>query len=174
MKKLLYPLALMAAFAIVFVSCEKQDATAPQNEDVVYKAKKPKVKLDVCHLDDEGNWIKINISQNALKAHLGHGDMVAFPNLTSYKWYFSSGGVYVHTMYIDWIENGKFGGHGVLDSNPAYTWVLEDGTYDEGGNITFTVIYTGAYAGYTWNCTGLFACGEETSGQELHCGGYLS
>ena len=34
----------------------------------------PAPKVDVCHLDDEGYYHQINVSQNALAAHLAHGD----------------------------------------------------------------------------------------------------
>ncbi|MCB9433501.1 MAG: hypothetical protein H6668_16130 [Ardenticatenaceae bacterium] len=33
-------------------------------------------KVAICHLDDEGNYNPISVSERALKAHLGHGDKV--------------------------------------------------------------------------------------------------
>jgi len=39
---------------------------------VVFAAPAPKV--DVCHLDDTGAYIKINVSENAFPAHEDHGD----------------------------------------------------------------------------------------------------
>lgn len=39
------------------------------------RAKAPKV--DVCHLGDNGEYVLININENALQAHLDHGDAVA-------------------------------------------------------------------------------------------------
>ena len=39
---------------------------------VVFAAPAPKV--DVCHLTDTGAYVKINVSENALPAHVEHGD----------------------------------------------------------------------------------------------------
>ena len=33
------------------------------------------LKVDVCHLGDDGNWHVINVSINALPVHLAHGDV---------------------------------------------------------------------------------------------------
>jgi len=46
------------------------------------------VKVDVCHIDDLGNFIKINISENAFDAHLAHGDASPnenVPGMSNYK-----------------------------------------------------------------------------------------
>lgn len=34
----------------------------------------PLPKVDVCHLKGNGSYVKVNVSQNALSAHLAHGD----------------------------------------------------------------------------------------------------
>lgn len=47
----------------------------------------PAPKVDVCHLDDMGNYILINISENAFQAHVDHGDGGpgdAFPGMPGY------------------------------------------------------------------------------------------
>jgi hypothetical protein len=37
---------------------------------------RPQDKADVCHLTGNGSFHEINISMNALPAHLGHGDVL--------------------------------------------------------------------------------------------------
>lgn len=168
MKKLILLFTLMAGFAILFVSCETQDDAEVLTEDALYKAKKAKQKVNVCHLDDEGNYKIINISQNALPAHLAHGDMVAFPNVTSFTWEYTIGStIHPHTMYITEMANGTFSGHGEYNLNPTkLTWDLVEGTYDDEGNVTFTVIFTGEiYNGEIFECTGTFSCGVGASGE---------
>lgn len=34
----------------------------------------PAPKVDVCHVDDEGNYNLINVSDNAIDKHIAHGD----------------------------------------------------------------------------------------------------
>jgi hypothetical protein len=37
---------------------------------------KPQDKVDVCHMTGNGSFHEINISRNALPAHLAHGDVL--------------------------------------------------------------------------------------------------
>jgi len=84
-----YRFAAVAAIAVgsaLIVSACNQSPTATDsvgNETAVLgqtfatkpapkAAKAPKV--DVCHLDDEGGYHLINVSGNALSAHIAHGD----------------------------------------------------------------------------------------------------
>lgn len=71
-------LALVAVFAI---GCSNQSPTAPQAnllDSLSDEAKLPKV--DVCHIDDEGNWVLLNVNGNALDSHLNHGDSLPGEN----------------------------------------------------------------------------------------------
>lgn len=164
MKRLLHFIPLIAIFVFIFISCEKQDDSGAFEPQPEYKAKGPKEKIRVCHKDEYGKYIIISINQNALPAHLNHGDLIAFPNRGTYTWNFVAGNTYEHTMEIDKMTHKTFNGYGVANFNPAYTWVLEDGTFDKDGNVSFTITYTGAFAGYTWYCTGTFTCGEGAQG----------
>jgi len=66
MKKLLYVL-LLSLF--VFTSCEQEE------EIIDVTAEKQLPKVDVCHYDaDTDTWKTLSINENALKAHLDHGD----------------------------------------------------------------------------------------------------
>lgn len=71
MKKILLPFALIMLFA----SCDKEAIVYEQNELTTETLKGKKAKVDVCHYDsDSDTWKTLNISVNALKAHLKHGD----------------------------------------------------------------------------------------------------
>jgi uncharacterized protein (TIGR02145 family) len=69
MKKLLLPFMLM----IFIFACQK-DPTG-----ILDKLKDPKnteKKIEVCHKEGNGSYHTINISSNALSAHVAHGDVV--------------------------------------------------------------------------------------------------
>lgn len=67
MKKLLSFLTLSI---FLFVSCEKED-----DPIIDLNAEKQLPKVEVCHYDEyTDTWTTIRISQNALKAHMAHGD----------------------------------------------------------------------------------------------------
>jgi uncharacterized protein (TIGR02145 family) len=73
MKKLLLPLLGI----ILMISCNKEnifDKTI--NETAVPEAQFKSSKIDVCHHEGNNNWHTINISLNALPAHVAHGDIV--------------------------------------------------------------------------------------------------
>ena len=65
------------------------------------------------------------------------------------------GGEYNHTMVVDEedLVTGDFSGTGSYDPNSAYTWDVVGNT--SGDDITFTLVYTGANAGYTINGEGI-------------------
>lgn len=162
MKKLFYSLGVIICLSIVFIACETTEVLEPQTEDSMYKASKGKVK--VCHSAKNGDWKLINISVNALPAHLAHGDMVYFPSVGTFDFnYYVGAGTYAHTMIIDEVSDGTFSGHGYYILNSSITWDLVDGTYGEDGNVTFTIIYTGTASG-TWHLEGMFTCGDGAGG----------
>jgi hypothetical protein len=57
MRKLFVPLLAI----LLFITCKKHD---------------PEVKIQVCHQDQKGTSHTITISENALPAHLAHGDVL--------------------------------------------------------------------------------------------------
>lgn len=163
MKKLFYYLSVIISLTIVFIACETTETFDPQSKDAMYKASADKVKI--CHLTGNGNWITINISQNALPVHLAHGDELYFPYPGTYTWNFHwGGGIHPHTMIITEVFDGTFSGHGYKNANNGFTWDIVDGAYDDYGNISFTIDYTGFDSRYFLNCTGSFECGSGASG----------
>lgn len=75
MKKVFYVFGLSVLAALFIVSCQKDDMnlndTATSNDDL----KKGKAnKVDVYHITGNGTYHLININENALPAHLAHGD----------------------------------------------------------------------------------------------------
>ena len=68
MKKLLLPLLMM----ITVFACKKDPSTVLSIIDPKNTAK----KVVVCHKEGNGSFHTINISSNALPAHLAHGDIV--------------------------------------------------------------------------------------------------
>ncbi len=71
MKKFLSTLSLSALVAIAIVSCQKDDSATPLN-DQLSGAKKNKVTI--CHKPDGANPITISVDDNAVAAHMAHGD----------------------------------------------------------------------------------------------------
>jgi uncharacterized protein (TIGR02145 family) len=67
MKKVLLPLLI----AIVYFSCVKDPSTG-----LPYDKKGTGKKVDVCHREGNGSFHTINISSNAVPAHLAHGDVI--------------------------------------------------------------------------------------------------
>ncbi|MFC0773765.1 fibrobacter succinogenes major paralogous domain-containing protein [Terrimonas alba] len=66
MKKLLLPLLA----TLVFTSCQKQISTEKESKEIASATANKKAKIMVCHSSKT-----IEISQNALAAHLAHGDI---------------------------------------------------------------------------------------------------
>jgi hypothetical protein len=76
---------LVALVAALAYGCNSQSPTAPQTVELAgldaglsSEAKLPKV--DVCHITGNGKYVFINISGNALPAHLAHGDSLPGEN----------------------------------------------------------------------------------------------
>lgn len=70
---------LLAAFLILGAGVTVGTPVAPGDAgwDAESQRQGPAPKVDVCHAGDDGGHILINISRNALPAHLNHGDAVA-------------------------------------------------------------------------------------------------
>jgi hypothetical protein len=70
-------------FAVLLVAAACTDGAAPfaptaESESVLLASRTSAAKeskMDVCHVDGMGNSKLINVNGNALKAHLGHGDV---------------------------------------------------------------------------------------------------
>ena len=71
---------LLVSVTLFFYSCESVTDSTQQNkiqsQDLTIDNNAKKAKVDVCHLDDEGNYKLISIADPALDAHLNHGDGV--------------------------------------------------------------------------------------------------
>ncbi len=81
MKKILLPFLVI----IILTSCQKQDIDKIASKDMVSAATKKSTtgfanekrsKIDVCHKTGNFSYTSINISVDALAAHLAHGDIV--------------------------------------------------------------------------------------------------
>jgi uncharacterized protein (TIGR02145 family) len=71
MKKVLFPLLLI----LFFTACKKETSPELLSEEIAGTATKGKIA--VCHYDKEtGTSHTITINENALKAHLAHGDLL--------------------------------------------------------------------------------------------------
>jgi hypothetical protein len=77
------------------------------------------------------------------------------------------GSPYPHTMTVDTIKPvsttaTKFSGSGFYDPDPSYTWTVTGMV--SGSDISFTLVYTGTGAGYTFSATGTIAADGSASG----------
>jgi uncharacterized protein (TIGR02145 family) len=73
MRKLLFPLLTI----LLYTSCQKQISKEKISEDTSTVTLQGKAsKIDICHRQGNGSWHTINISVNAMPAHLAHGDIV--------------------------------------------------------------------------------------------------
>jgi hypothetical protein len=77
------------------------------------------------------------------------------------------GGNYPHTMTIDTVTPisttaTKFSGTGVYDLDSSYTWTVKG--LVSGSDISFTLVYTGTLAGYTFSAVGTIAPDGAMSG----------
>ena len=168
MKKLMYFMGVFISLAFIVIACGKQDVVDPQSEDSMYKAKKD--KISICHLDEYGNWITININQNALPAHLAHGDMINLltPMVGTYTVNFYQDGSPTPTsqskMIVTEVSDGTFMGYGYMTTQQGFEWDIVDGTYDENGFISLRVNYTGNASGNYLDIEGTFSCGDGYTG----------
>lgn len=67
MKKVLLPLMII----LTYCACKKDPSTG-----LPYDVKGGSKKVEVCHKEGNGSYHTINISSNAVAAHLAHGDIV--------------------------------------------------------------------------------------------------
>lgn len=164
---MIYFFGIAISLALVLNACQKQQNEI-EAQDSVLKAKM--AKIEICHLNGNGDYNIIEINKNALDAHLAHGDMVVFPQVGSYDWnYYHMGNpnsLFVHDMEITEVGDGEFSGTGFSQEGTAWTLT---GTYDEAGNVEFTIVYVN---GYTVVATGVFACGDGASGTATVSNGY--
>jgi uncharacterized protein (TIGR02145 family) len=72
MRKLLFPLLAI----LLFTSCQKQISTDKASEEIAVVAANKQAKIAICHYDVvTGTSKTILVNQNALAAHLAHGDL---------------------------------------------------------------------------------------------------
>lgn len=73
MKKLFFLLLIL----VLYTSCQKQISEEKISDHIKNVTEQTKTfKINICHREGNGNWHSINISANALPAHLAHGDIV--------------------------------------------------------------------------------------------------
>ena len=72
MKTLQYLLGALALLLVVGCGLDSNEAFNDAELGVNARG----AKIDVCHLDDEGNWILISVAEQAVAAHRAHGDAV--------------------------------------------------------------------------------------------------
>jgi hypothetical protein len=75
MKKLI----LLVSVCLIAFGCSKESNESESTLDSTYDLQRGH-KVDVCHQRGNGNWHVINVSQNALPAHLAHGDVLLEDN----------------------------------------------------------------------------------------------
>lgn len=71
-------LMIFSVVLFSFMACEKEAVSPTDTKtDQALDFRAPKDKVDICHYsEDEDTWHVINVSLNALDAHLAHGDAV--------------------------------------------------------------------------------------------------
>ncbi|ARK11754.1 hypothetical protein [Fibrivirga algicola] len=75
MKKLLSTLCLSTLVSVAILSCQKDESATPQNDAALGKLSNAKAtKVTICHKPDGANPITISVAQEAVAAHLAHGD----------------------------------------------------------------------------------------------------
>ena len=63
-------------FGILLFSCEKDDDTFIPNDELKVETRAPKNKVELCHTTGNGSWHVISVNQNAVAAHVAHGDII--------------------------------------------------------------------------------------------------
>jgi hypothetical protein len=153
MKKLILPFLLV----LFLVGCETE-STDVDNQNLTLELndlkKSPKVKVDICHITGNGSYQVINISENAVPAHLNHGDKVTYSPEGVYVVSYTSGNVYMHDWNIDFFDGANFTGTGGYPAGAdtyvfPYNQVLVGTVVD--GVITGTTTYEN---GDVWSFTG--------------------
>lgn len=82
MKKVYYLLSSIVIIAAITIACEESSIIEIEdnqkisiNQDVTSPLRKDVVKVSICHYDD-GQWRSIEVNENAVDAHLAHGDYI--------------------------------------------------------------------------------------------------
>jgi len=145
----------------------------------------PAPKVDVCHIDDTGAYIKINISENAFDAHIAHGDASpgdAVPDMAGYEFddecnavelwnitgswdlHFTAtvGALGTYDHHMDVVQtDGLVSGTGYYIPAQNFTWIIDSGTVS-GNSVHVDLHYTGGHPA-TWTTT--FDATIDESGQ---------
>ncbi len=71
------PILILTCLSIALISCSKGSQEIDQTSDlIVFSNRSNSEKIKVCHYDHSiGTWQLIEISENAVSAHLAHGDV---------------------------------------------------------------------------------------------------
>lgn len=143
MKKMIYFFGIAISLALVLNACQKQQNEI-EAQDSVLKAKM--AKIEICHLNGNGDYNNIEINENALDAHLAHGDKFVNSPEGSYTFrkVIDRGvngiitGDYIVEISADDV-NGDFTGTGIRYDIPngGNAYVNITGNVDDTGVMTF-------------------------------------
>lgn len=169
MKNLVYLIGVTICTTLLLISCSKQSGELrPDSSEANLKAQQQYV---ICHLDEDGNWNVITVNENALPAHLGHGDEFYwnFPDVATYQWSVTIDDNEHHlTLNITEVGNNYFSGYGVdhyySPDDKAFT--IADGDINNDGSVSFTVDYDDDTI-TDFNVVGSFECGVGITGSIL-------
>ncbi len=115
---------VLATLCLIFFACENATNPLEPTTNLQPAMAKPidsegpslarAAKVDVCHLNGDGEYITINISENAFQAHLDHGDKYTFSAKGTYVLHYTIGSVNNPHKFVftDVDENGDFTGMG--------------------------------------------------------------
>ena len=81
MNKFSYLLSILVSMMIIVGSCQKEELTINDQDAYHKKGKKPKVAI--YHVTGNGSYHLIYVNENAVPAHLGHGDILKEVDITA-------------------------------------------------------------------------------------------
>ena len=141
MKKIVY---LLFVSVLIFTSCNQDeeiiDLSSLNKPDTV----KENLKVDICHYDeDTGEWHTINVSENALEAHLAHGDIIgdcSEGNTLICHWERIEDTWITQSMWVDDATVDDHMLHGDFMGNCNENPIVEDYTYIPDANFEQALI----------------------------------
>ena len=76
MKKVSYILTILVISMLFLVSCEPNVTAPPEDNSQIAQLDKKAAKVKLQHLKGNGEYVIIEVNQNAVAAHLAHGDKI--------------------------------------------------------------------------------------------------
>ena len=168
MKKIFY---LLISTVFMFTSCNNDEEIIDLSTQNKSALEKGTTKVDICHYDeDTGEWHTINVSENALEAHLAHGDIIGDCSGTLVCHWEPTENTW-QSMYIDDEEVDEHMSHGDFlgncNDNPIdeeYTYI-PDNNFEEAlfvkGYVTDPIVNTRVLTSEISGITNLNVSGAE-------------